>query len=212
MKPTLIIRWGLFVGLVTLANTTPALAAKPVPVKLECSASRMGWSEPREFVVDFERTSNNLRDVVVSEQQRVFTPTDARAIYTAGKRGGVIVDVPSQRPGKWSGEPNGGVDQFELKTKDGSASFALTPDEADKTLRRLTWKAEMNGEDGQMLTAEGDGTCRVISTEADVAPTPEAAASPAPKADEAPTPEKPRKEIRLFGGRTSTPPEGEISK
>jgi hypothetical protein len=193
-------------------TATPAQAAKPVPVKAECSANKIGWAGPREFTVDFERTSNSLRNIEVSEQQRVFTPTDAKAIYTAGKRGGVIVDVPNQRPGKWSGKPNGGGDEFEIKTKDGSASFALAPDEVDKTLRRLTWKAEMNGEDGQMLTAEGAGTCRVISTEADVAPAPEAAAAPAPKADEAPAPEKPRKEIRIFGGRKGTPPEGEISK
>jgi hypothetical protein len=211
MSTTILIRAGLAGALLSLV-ATPAQAAKPVPVKAECSANKIGWAGPREFTVDFERTSNSLSNIEVSEQQRVFTPTDAKAIYTAGKRGGVIVDVPSQRPGKWSGKPNGGVDAFELKTKDGSASFALALEEANKTLRRLTWKAEMNGEDGQMLTAEGDGTCRVISTEADIAPAPEAAASPAPKADEAPAPEKPRKEIRIFGGRKGTPPEGEISK
>ena len=207
---------GIAGGLLTLAFATPALAAKPVAVKLECQATKPGWTEPREFSVSFERSSNNLRDVAITEQARVFTPTDAAAIYTAGKRGGVIVDVPAQRPGKWVGKPNGGVDEFELKTKDGSASFAVTPDATDKTLRALTWRAAMTGPDGEQLTAEGAGTCRVVSTEVDAPPTPEADAAPAPApeatpaplADSTPAPKKPRKEIRIFGGRKGASTDG----
>jgi hypothetical protein len=209
----------LALGLVALAGAMPAQAAKPVPVRAECSANKIGWTEPREFTVSFERTSNSLKSVEVNEQQRVFTPTDVTAVYTTGKRGGVIVDVPAQRPGRWTGKPKGEVDEFELKTRDGGASFTLAPDGTDATRKRLTWKAEMSGGDGEVLTAQGDGSCRLDSSaeanrpaveaprEAELAtesPRKEDPSTQSPRKED-PAAQSPRKEFRLFGGHRGRP-------
>jgi hypothetical protein len=214
MKMSSLARCG-FACLLPLVVATPAAAASErVEMKLECSATRPGWPEARVFTVSYIGGNKRLKDVAVTEKARVFTPTDQKSLYTTrGKKGwGVITTLPDKRDGKWTGKSEDEGDAFAMKAQDGRASFVLAPDPADDKRRLLTWQSDMELAKDEELSWEGAGTCRVISTEANVAPAPEAAASPAPKADEAPALKTPRKEIRLFGGRKSTPPEGEISK
>jgi hypothetical protein len=208
------------IAFVLTVAAVPAHAAERVEMELECSAMRPGWTAPRVFTVAYVGGKKRLQDVIVTEKARVFTPTDEKSLYVTrgkGKRAsGVIVTVPDKREGKWSGKAEDEGDAFELKARDGRASFVLAPAPANDKLRLLTWQADMEVAKGEELSWQGEGTCRIVSTGVDASsaavaeapPTPKAEATAAPKADATPAPKKPRKEIRLFGGRKRASADG----
>jgi hypothetical protein len=191
----------------------PAIAADRVTMELECSATRPGWTEPRVFTVAYVGGNGRLKDVVVTEKARVFTPTDDKSIYIKRGKGkkaqGVIITLADKRDGKWSGKVEDEGDEFKMRAKDGSASFVLAPAPANDKLRLLTWQADMEIAKDEELSWEGAGTCRVVSPEADALPARKEPGKEVSKAAREEAPKAPRKEIRLFGGRKSAPADGD---
>lgn len=153
-------------GMAGILIAIPATAATDrADMEIECTATRAGWPEPRVFNVSYIGGNKRLKDVVVAEKARVFTPTDEKSVYTTrGKKGwGVITTVPDHREGKWTGKSEDEGDEFTMKAKDGRASFVLAPDPASEERRLLTWQTTMEIAKDEELSWEGEGTCQVVS-------------------------------------------------